>query len=179
MSDEILENPVTGESMRILESTAETFSAQYALRPHGEIAGEHFHPHREQRISILSGAMHLRINGVHRVVRAGESATIPPGMRHFQWNPCDVEAVAVEEIRPAGRTHEFFEVLFGLARDGETNAKGEPSLLLSAALFAEFRDSVRPAPIGMRLLLAALAPIAGALGYRRKLEKYMREGRAA
>lgn len=175
MDDEILENPVTGESMRILTSTAQTFKAQYSLRPHGEIPGEHFHPNKEQRISVLAGEMHLRVNGEHRIVRAGQTTTIPVGAPHFQWNPCDVEAVVIEEISPAGRMHDFFRVLFGLARDGRTNARGYPSLALSAALFSEFGDSVRLAPLGPRLLVAVLGPIALALGYRRQLERYLLE----
>jgi len=179
MNEEILENPVTGESMRILESTAQTFKVQYSLRPHGEIPGEHLHPHKEQRISVLSGEMHLRINGEHRIVRAGQTTTIPVGARHFQWNPCDAEAVVTEEIRPAGRIHDFFKVLFGLARDGRTDGNGYPSLVLSAALFSEFQDSIRPAAPGFRLLIGALGPIALALGYRRQVEKYLHERRAA
>lgn len=179
MNEEILENPVTGESMRILESTPQAFKAQYSLRPHAEIPGEHFHPHKEQRISVLSGEMHLRINGEHRIVRAGQTATVPVGARHFQWNPCDSEAVVIEEIRPAGRIHDFFKVLFGLARDGRTDVNGYPSLVLSAALFSEFKDSVRPAPFGFRLLIAGLGPIASALGYRREVERYLHEKRAA
>jgi quercetin dioxygenase-like cupin family protein len=175
MNEEILENPVTGESMRILESTAQTFKAQYSLRPHGEIPGEHFHPHKEQRITILSGEMHLRIDGEHRIVRAGETATIAVGARHFQWNPCDSEAVVIEEIRPAGRIHDFFKVLFGLARDGRTDANGYPSLFLTAAVFAEFKDSIRLAPLGLRLLCGVLGPIALALGYRRQVEKYLHQ----
>ena len=173
MNEEILENPVTGESMRVLESTAQTFKARYALRPHGEIPGEHFHPRKEQRISVLSGEMHLRIDGQHRIVRAGESADIPVGARHFQWNPCDSEAVVIEEISPAGRIHEFFKVLFGLARDGRTDRNGYPSLFLAAALFSEFKDSVRPASLGLRLVCGVLGPIALALGYRRQIEKYL------
>jgi quercetin dioxygenase-like cupin family protein len=174
MNEEILENPVTGESMCVLESSAESFKAQYSLRPHGEIAGEHLHPNREQRISVLSGEMHLRVEGEHRIVRAGETVTVPPGARHFQWNPCDSEAVVVEELRPAGRIHDFFKVLFGLARDGRTDAKGYPPLLLSAALFSEFGDSVRPASPGFQLLIGLLGPAAAALGHRRELEKYLR-----
>ena len=174
MSEEILENPVTGESMRVLESTAQTFKAQYSLRPHGEIAGEHLHPHREQLITILSGELHVRVEGEHRIVRAGETATVPVGARHFQWNPCDTEAVVIEEIRPPGRMHDFFKVLFALARDGRTDKNGYPPLLLSAALFSEFKDSVQPAPLGLRFLFAALGPVASALGYRGELEKYLR-----
>lgn len=173
MTEETLDNPVTGESMRILESTAQMFRAQYSLRPHGEIPGEHFHPHKEQRISVLAGEIHLRVDGAHRIVRAGETATVPAGARHFQWNPGDIEAVVIEDIRPAGRIHDFFKVLFGLARDDRTDAKGYPSLLVTAALFTEFRDAIQPAPIMARVLIAILGPIALALGYRRRLEKYL------
>lgn len=179
MNEEILENPVTGESMRILESSAQTFKAQYSLRPHGEIPGEHLHPNKEQLISVLSGEMHLRINGDHQIVRAGETTILPVGARHFQWNPCDSEAVVIEEVRPAGRIHDFFKVLFGLAQDGRTDVNGYPSLVLSAALFWEFKDSIRPGPLGLRLLIAVLGPIALRFGHRRQIEKYLHERRAA
>lgn len=177
MTEEILDNPVTGESMRVLESTPQAFRAQYSLRPHGKIPGEHFHPHKEQRIAVLSGELHLRIDGEDQIVRAGETATVPVGARHFQWNPCDVEAVVIEEIRPAGRIHDFFRVLFDMARDGRTDGEGRPSLLLSAALFEEFRDSIVPASRGTRLVFAMLAPIAGALGYRRQVDGYLQRRR--
>jgi quercetin dioxygenase-like cupin family protein len=173
MTEEILENPVTGESLRILESTPQSFKVQYSLRPHGQIPGEHSHPGKEQRVTIVSGEMHLRIAGEERVLRAGESATVPLGARHFQWNPCDEEVVAIEEIVPAGRNHEFFSVLFRLARDGKTDSQGRPSLLLAAALFWEFKDSMRQGPFFARLLFAALAPIASALGYRKQLDPYL------
>jgi quercetin dioxygenase-like cupin family protein len=179
MPEEILENPITGERMRILESTPETFKAQYSLHPHSEIAGAHFHPGKQQRIMVLSGEMHLRIDGEHHVVRAGESATIPPGGHHFQWNPSDSEVVAIEEVCPAGRLHEFFYVLFRLAQDGKSDANGRPSLLFAAVLFSEFKDSIRDASFGTRLMMDALAPIASVLGYRRQLEQYLspRRGR--
>lgn len=173
MTEEILENPITGERMRILESTPERFKVHYSLRPHGEIAGEHFHPRMEQRVTVVSGEMHLRVAGEHCVLRAGESTTVPPGAHHFQWNPCDSEVIAIEEVYPPGRLHDFFSVLFRLARDGKTNSQGRPSLFMAAALFAEFKDSIRQAPIGMRLGLDALAPIASLLGYRRQIERYL------
>ena len=106
MAEEILENPVTGETMRILESTAETFAIEYALRPHGEIALEHFHPNIAQEITVRSGEMHVTVNGEHKVIKAGESLTAPPSAYHFQWNPCDIETIAIEKYRPAGRNHD-------------------------------------------------------------------------
>jgi quercetin dioxygenase-like cupin family protein len=175
MDEEILKNPVTGESFRILESTPAAFKIQYALRPHSQIPGEHLHPGKEQWVKILSGEMHLRINGEHRVLRTGESATVPASARHFQWNPCDSEVVAIEEVCPAGRLHEFFFVLFRLAGAGKTDSQGRPPLLLGAALFSEFKDSIRQGPFGLRMLFAVLAPIALGLGYRRQLEPLLKE----
>lgn len=174
MIGETLENPVTGEVMRIIESTQDRFTIEYALRPHGEIPLEHFHPNIEQEISVQSGEMHVTVNGQYKIIRAGESYRAPPSARHFQWNPCDEETVAVETYRPAGRNHDFFRTLFGLARDGHTDAQGLPSVLLRAAIFSEFKDTIRPAAAGARLLIAVLAPLSWALGYRRRLDKYSR-----
>jgi hypothetical protein len=139
------------------------------MRPHSRIPGEHLHPGKEQRISVLSGELHVRIRGRHRVVHPGESLTVPAGARHFQWNPTDTEAIVIEEIRPAGRMLEFFRALFRLAREGKTDEKGYPPLLLTAALFAEYGDSIQVAPLPMRLVMRGLAPIARALGYRRRI----------
>ena len=174
MAEEILENPVTGETMRILESTSETFVIEYALKPRGEIALEHFHPGISQEISVRSGEMHVTVNGEHKIIEAGASLTAPPSAHHFQWNPGDVEAVAVETYRPGGRNHNFFRTLFGVAKDGRTDEHGMPSLLLRAMIFSEFKDTIRPISVRARLLIAALAPISRMLGYRRQIEKYLR-----
>ncbi len=174
MNDEIMENPVTGETMKVLESTQETFKIEYALRPHGEIPLEHFHPDVEQEIAVSSGEMHITVNGEHVVIKAGESATAPKGALHFQWNPCDEEAVAIETYRSAGRNHDFFRTLFGLARDGHTDAYGMPSMFMRAAIFTEFRDTIRPAAVNTRLVIALLAPISWLLGHRRRVKRYAR-----
>ncbi len=174
MSQELLENPVTGEKMLILESTEDTFKIEYALRAHGEIPLEHYHPNVAQVISVSAGEMHVTINGEHKVIRAGESYRAPPSALHFQWNPCDEEAIATETYTPAGRNHDFFRTLFGLARDGHTDDHGMPSLLVRAAIFTEFKDTIRPAEAGVRLVIAVLAPLSTMLGYRRLIKSYAR-----
>jgi mannose-6-phosphate isomerase-like protein (cupin superfamily) len=156
MSDEVLENPVTGERMVVLVSTPECFKFKYSIRPHGSIAAEHFHPHMIQLMTVLSGEMHVRVGRKESVMRAGESATVPAGARHFQWNTCDVEVRAIEEYRPAGRLHDFFKVLFGLAKDGKLNARGFPPPMLGLAVFWQFKDSTQPASIGLRFISAIL-----------------------
>ena len=174
MAEEILENPVTGEVMKVLESTPDTFRIEYALKAHGAIPLEHCHPGVEQEIAVREGEMHITVNGEHVVIKAGESAIAPRSALHYQWNPCDEEAIALETYRPAGRNHDFFRTLFGIARDGHTNAMGMPSMLMSAAIFNEFHDTIQPASRTTRWQVALLAPVARLLGYHARLRKYQR-----
>jgi quercetin dioxygenase-like cupin family protein len=173
LEKEIIYNPVTGEKLLVLESTAEVFRMGFSIDPHSEIAGEHIHPFQEQSVQVTAGELHCRIDGVTSVLRAGDSATVPAGARHFQSNPTDTEARAIEEYRPAGRIHNFFRVLFTLAQEGKTNRKGVPNPLIGAALVAEFKDTVRVSSIGLRLLFGLLAPVSSLLGYRQTIRDYI------
>ncbi len=170
---ETIFNPVTGERLLVLESTEEVFKMGFSINPYSEIAGEHIHPFQEQSVQVTAGELHCRINGVNQVLRAGDSATIPAGARHFQSNPTDTEARAIEEYRPAGRIHNFFRVLFTLAQEGKTNRKGVPNPLIGAALVAEFKDTVRVSSLGLRLLFGLLAPVSSLLGYRQTIRNYI------
>ena len=172
MIEEILSNPITGETMRVLESTPQKFVIEYALKPHGQIPLEHYHPDIEQEISVKSGEMHLTVNGIHKIVRAGESVVAPPSARHFQWNPSDTEVVAMETYRPAGRNHAFFKTLFGLATDRLTDSSGMPSLLYRVAIFSEFRDTIRPVIRIHQVQITVLKAISWLLGYSRRITKY-------
>lgn len=173
IEQETIYNPVTGEKLLVLESTEEVFRMGFAIEPHSEIAGEHIHPFQQQSVTVTKGELHCRIDGVTSVLRAGDSATIPAGARHFQWNPTDREARAIEEYRPAGRIHSLFRVLFTLAREGKTNRKGIPKPLIGAAFMAEFKDTGRPSSVGLRLLFGVLAPLARLLGYRKTIRNYV------
>lgn len=173
MNKETIHNPVTGETLYVLESTTEVFCIEYTIDPGSSIAAEHIHPFQEQTVYVIQGELGCRVNGVDSVLRVGDSAKIPAGTPHFQWNPTDTEARAIEEIRPAGRIHNLFRVAFTLAREGKTNRKGVPKPLIGAALVAEFRDVARPTAIGLRLLFDMLGPISYLLGYRRIIREYI------
>jgi quercetin dioxygenase-like cupin family protein len=173
IEQETIYNPVTGETLLVLESTKEVFRMGFTIDPHSYIAGEHIHPCQQQSVTVTKGELHCRIDGVTSVLRAGESATIPAGASHFQWNPTDTEAQAIEEYRPAGRIHNLFRVLFMLAREGKTNRKGVPNPLIGAALMAEFKETARVSSPYLRLLFGVLAPISCLLGYRRTIRGYV------
>ena len=169
MTIETLENPVTGETMHVLESNEETFVIEYVLEPHGRIPLEHFHPGVEQEFAVKSGEMHITVDGEHMTIGAGETKTSPPSTMHFQWNPHDEAVVAVETYRPAGRNHAFFKTLFRLASSGYTDERGMPKFFYRMALFYEFRDTIRPADRVPRLMIDLLGPLCALLGFRKRI----------
>ncbi len=173
LDKEIIFNPVTSERLLVLESTAEVFKMAFSIDPSSEIAGEHFHPFLEQTVLVTAGELHCSVNGRNHALRAGESVTVPAGARHFQRNPTNTEARAIEEYRPAGRMHIFFRVLFKLAQEGKTDHKGSPYPLIGAALTAEFKNTIRVTSLKLRFLFGILAPFSLLLGYRKTIRNYI------
>jgi quercetin dioxygenase-like cupin family protein len=171
---EVITNPVTGEVIRVLASTPELFRFEFVLLPHASGAEAHQHPYQQQTIAARVGSLHCHVEGTKHVLAPGQAVIIEAGQTHGQWNPADSEVWAIEEFRPAARMHDFFRVLFGMARDGLTDGKGVPRPLLAAALFDEFRDSIRPGRRLLRVLLAALRPLARLAGSDRVVQSYLR-----
>lgn len=176
---ETIINPVTGEKLLVLKSTREVFKMAFSINPRSRIAADHVHPRQEQTIEVTAGELHCRVDGQNHILRAGDWITIPAGADHYQWNPTDKEALAIEKYQPAGQIHNFFRILFLLAEEGQTNGKGVPKPLVGAALMAEFKDTVRASSIFLRLLFGLLAPLSGLLGYRRTIRDRIEKFEAA
>lgn len=107
----------------------------------------------------------------------GETVVVPSGTIHRLWNAGAEELHAVVEFRPALRTEEGFEQLFGLARDGKLGKRGIPNPLRMAVMAPEYFDEVSLPFIPRRVqcaLFAALAPVGRALGYRAFNPRYGR-----
>ena len=170
---DVIENPVTGETMTFLatgrETAGELLRIDMRVRPGGFVASEHVHPEQEERFQIASGEIALRMNGEERRYGVGERITIPAGTPHVWWNTGSSELRVLLEFRPAGRFAEFITSFFALAQQGRTNRRGIPTNPLQLiATFAEYADTVRgmspPWPV-QRLVFALLNPIARLLGY--------------
>src|SRR5262245_28182497 len=102
---EILHNPATGETIRVLESTRERFAFDYSLQPRAQIASSHAHPFQHQKFSVTSGTLVCVVDGKQVSLGAGESMVLEPGAVHDQANPHDVEVHVIEEFHPAARMH--------------------------------------------------------------------------
>src|SRR3954463_16637738 len=80
---DVIDNPVTGETMTFLltgsETAGELLRIEMRVRPHGFVASEHIHPDQEERFQIMSGEITLRVGGEERRYGAGQRITIPAG----------------------------------------------------------------------------------------------------
>jgi quercetin dioxygenase-like cupin family protein len=137
--------------------------------PTGPFEPVHVHPEQLSTAEVLSGSLLFVVDGREVRLGPGSGLEIPPSTPHTFRNEGTEEAHWIQEFRPALGIAEFFETLFELARRGDLNARGLPSMLqlsLSVPAFGrEIRLASPPWPV-QRLVLAPLAPLASLRGLR-------------
>jgi mannose-6-phosphate isomerase-like protein (cupin superfamily) len=154
---------IADESLRVefTATAADTDGALHEMRatyaPGSPFPPAHFHPGQEERFVVEEGELLFDIDGVQRVVAAGQQTTVPRGAVHRVRNPAAVPAVACWQTRPALRTGEFLEQVAA--------ARASGGLLDLAAVVDVFGDvyqlAVRPRPVGAAAvgLLARIARV--------------------
>ena len=116
MAARVLNHPTTGD--RLIVHTAPEDSAgallrfEYVTRLAMPAAPDHTHPDQEERVEVLAGTLHCRVNGHERVLQAGETIVIPPGVPHAVWNGEAAESRSMGVFRPAGDTLARLEACF-------------------------------------------------------------------
>ncbi len=156
------------ESVEVRHSAADCLSVNVTYAPGGGPPPAHFHPGQDERFEVLSGALHVRVEGQERVLRPGDTLDVPRGTVHQMWNAGDAPVRAVWETTPGGRTHDWFRTIDGLHREGRAGKDGMPGPLAFAVLLTEYDDvfrlAVRP-QAAIRVALAALAVLGRLRGY--------------
>jgi quercetin dioxygenase-like cupin family protein len=157
---DVYENPVTGERVVIRvgkeESGGELVITDLYVSPGGAVAGEHVHPDIEETFTMVRGRVGFQLDWREENARLGERLHVPGGMAYDWWNAGDYEAHVVVELRADAPRLERFEMmismLYGMARDGKTDAKGRPNLfrtrsspksLMTSSASSSRRDSCR------------------------------------
>ncbi|MFL6108837.1 MAG: cupin domain-containing protein [Marmoricola sp.] len=126
-----IENPVTGERMTWVRTSAETGGAlaviDLDLSPSAFLAAEHVHRSQEERFEVLEGRILLSSSGKQSVRGPGEVVVVPPGSPH-SWAPQDGTGARVRlTFTPGAFIEDFFEEFFRCAREGRTDERGVPS----------------------------------------------------
>ena len=118
---DVIENPVTGERMLFLETSADT-NGEYVLvevtvQPNGFVAAAHMHPYQTERFEIESGTLAFKVDGEEIVAGAGRDGRRPAeelaqvlergrdrgGLRLRGAAGAPVRAAARDDVRPRER----------------------------------------------------------------------------
>ena len=135
----------------------------------------HYHPKQEEKFTVVSGELTVRIGDEVKKFRAGDNFKVPANTPHAMWNDLSTPTTVNWIVTPALNTEKFFENTMGLARDGKIGKNGMPNLL-QVALIANnynhiFRLARPPFPL-QRVLFSLLTPIAYLAGYKANYKKY-------
>ncbi len=162
MGQRLVEDPVLKQRLGFQPSDdGEAVRVEMWVDPGGGVP-PHIHPAMEERFEVLSGRMEFLAGRKWTSAGAGESATVPPGVRHAYRNRGEEPAHAVCHATPASSLQEFLEDAAAMARAGKMTRGGfptSPSALVEAlGLLARHRDMVvmtyplMPPPPVQRLL---------------------------
>jgi quercetin dioxygenase-like cupin family protein len=128
-----------GYVLRLVRTAAETggeaLEMEATYRVEGPPPPEHLHPRQQERFEVLEGTIWTKIAGAERRYEAGETFEVPAGTPHQMT--AEGPARLRWEVRPALRTAEFFERLYG---DGPDSAREASSI---ADFLDEFADEIR------------------------------------
>ncbi|MBI1817953.1 MAG: cupin domain-containing protein [Deltaproteobacteria bacterium] len=117
MAARILDHPGTGERLIVHTAPEESAGAlllfEYVTGLSMPGAPDHSHADQQERVEVLAGTLHCRVDGRERVLQTGEAIVIPPGVPHAVWNGETGESRSMGEFRPAGETLATLEAYFG------------------------------------------------------------------
>jgi mannose-6-phosphate isomerase-like protein (cupin superfamily) len=168
---ETIEAPHMGMRVTCRESAASSGGAVFGftlwMRGGATHPPMHVHPHQEERIAVIAGAVKSRSGDDVRILASGDSVASPPGEPHTVGPAGDEDVEMVAELRPALDYERFVERSFALDRAGHMNAKGRGNPLRLATAGARQAEFFLPrVPVGsQRAILAAMERLAHRLGY--------------
>jgi hypothetical protein len=166
-----LNNPYTGERILFEQTGRELVSFEHFMSPRTKPTfPEHVQLNQEERFEILAGSACYRLDGIERQAHVGETVVVPPKVVHINcWNRSPDELRMRHSFRPGLGSDIFFETMFSLAMNGQTNARGEVNLLQLAVIGNAIESQTFNAslPISLqRIALPVVAMIGRLLGYR-------------
>ncbi|WCR10621.1 cupin domain-containing protein [Paracoccus stylophorae] len=77
----------------------------------GQFVPVHIHATQDEYILMQEGELHVKLDGVWSVARAGDLVRMPRGVPHGYFNKSDRPAKALFWVAPAGRLRALFETL--------------------------------------------------------------------
>ena len=130
---------------------------EWFLAPGAAGLPEHFHPHQQERLQVVSGHLLVQLQGRALVLGPGDRIIIPPGTLHRCGSDAASQAHVRCEFVPGLGMHRFFRAYFAIDR----SRRGLRRAAAWARLCLE-----EPEHIGFRVRLRVTFRLLAALGRR-------------
>jgi mannose-6-phosphate isomerase-like protein (cupin superfamily) len=171
-------NPIFNDKVIFLQTSAESngriTDIEVTLMPKGRNV-LHCHAYTEKFTAIDGDLGVENEKKQQKILKSGESYTVPSMAWHCFFNPTDREIRFGVQLEPGNERFEYFlRILYGLAADGLTDKKSRPKSIKLAAILLNMADAKMTGLLGMMSpLLKGVAKRAKANGEEQKLiDKY-------
>ncbi len=189
----VIENPVSGSRVTVLESEMETDGRGWLLEvrvpPHaGPDVPEHLHLTWTESFEIVSGRASYRLNHIAKEAAGGETVVMPPGQPHVHpWNTGDADLVYLQRSDFGGYDPGavqdvlgIFATRAGLTREGRCDARGRPKDPLQLAVTLQLLTKhggydAGASILAQDLLSATLGTLGKICGYKAVHQKYVED----
>lgn len=153
------------ESVTLHSHSPDLLEVEGSWDAHGSAPPPHFHPAQDESFEVLEGELSAVVDGVERILRPGDTLSVPRGAVHKMWNSSDGLTRATWQTRPAGRTLEWWKAIDDLGRRHPPGRARISSPTRLAALLNEYDDVIRLAA-GPKPLVGAVLSGLAAVGRR-------------
>jgi mannose-6-phosphate isomerase-like protein (cupin superfamily) len=157
-------NPAINDAATFILTSEETHGAFTLLEIElGKSDGPplHYHNTFSEKFEVKEGLLSLQVKKEHKVLRVGESFTVPAGTPHRFYNP-SAENVKFHITFTPGHAgmENFIKIFYGLAEDGLTDKTGKPKNFAHLAVALTISDSNAPG------WMSVLSPVIRAVAKR-------------
>jgi len=138
-------NPAINDAATFIQTSAET-NGEYTLIEIdlGKSDGPplHYHNAFSEKFRVQEGILYLQVGKDKKILRIGESVTVPAGTPHRFYNETNDKVKFHITLRP-GHTgmEKFIKIFYGLASDGLTDKKGKPKSFAHLAVALTISDT--------------------------------------
>lgn len=172
-------NPILGDKITFVRTARETGGQSSLLElelvPRAQGTPLHYHERNAETFTVLEGELTVRSGDQFHKLRPGQTYTVPPGTKHCFSNAQNAPVRAMIELNPGSEGFEnAIKIAYGLARDGQCDAKGLPKRLDHMAVLFDIGEGRIPGLLSLLMpLMRMLARKARARGVEKELmEKY-------
>jgi quercetin dioxygenase-like cupin family protein len=166
-----IENPVTGEHITFLSTTAETngdtLRFECRVEPGKARLAAHRHTTQTERFTMLEGTLVAKVGDELYTLLPGQSLTLPVNVVHQWWNAGDETVCFQVEVTPARNLEATLEAICGMAQAGKLTTRAMPRNPFRLAQFGQLSETYLPViPVWMQQMgLTIGASLGRLLGY--------------